>query len=136
MAGVKGNSGRKKVYRFSEDTPQGASAIEILNLATPEASQYLRCVCNGEERRHEWARIDAAKFILQQHLSQLKAQGLIDETGRRIVSYKVLVLMAQQFIAESSQQVLVEGVATPTQGMVLPEAEGLQNHCSNKENTQ
>lgn len=88
MAGVKGKSGRKKVYRFSEDTPQGASASEILNLAAPEASQYLRCVCNGEERRHEWARIDAAKFILAEHLKQLRNQGLIDEGGNRIVSYR------------------------------------------------
>jgi hypothetical protein len=72
--------------------------MEIINIAAPECAAYLRAVVAGEERKPDWTRINTAQFIVKEYLARLRNEGLIDEAGRRIVSYKALVFMAQQFI--------------------------------------
>lgn len=111
----KGGRPPKARYKLHPSTTPGATAQEILDAASSEAAFYLRAVSNGEERKPEWMRISAAQFLLKEHLGQVRAQGLVDEAGRRIVSYKVLVLMAQQFMS-SGEPVQIE--AAPTDGMV------------------
>ena len=88
----------KPCYKLHPSPALGATAAEILEQASSEAASYLRAVANGDERKPEWMRISAAQFLLKEHLARLRNEGLVDEAGRRIVSYKVLVLMAQQFI--------------------------------------
>ena len=97
---VKRRPGRppKRRYRLHPEAQPGASALEIINIAAPEAASYLRAVVVGDERKPDWTRINTAQFIVKEHLSRLRNEGLIDGVGNRIVSYKMLVLMAEQFI--------------------------------------
>lgn len=88
----------KSVKRLVE---QGLSAIEIINQSAPGLAAYL-VNCGMSVTKPHWARIDAAKFILQQHLNHLKAQGLVDEAGNRIVNYKTLIILANQFISNQN----------------------------------
>ena len=99
---VKRRPGRppKRRYGLGPPAPPGATAMEIINMAAPEATSYLRAVVVGEERKPDWTRINTAQFIVKEHLARLQNEGLIDEAGNRIVSYKVLVLMAQQFVTK------------------------------------
>jgi hypothetical protein len=95
---VKRKRGRpfKPCYKLHPDNPLGATAAEILDMASAEAASYLRAVANGDERKPDWTRINTAQFIVKEHLARLRNEGLVDEAGNRIVSYKVLVLMAEQ----------------------------------------
>ena len=100
---VKRKVGRppKRRYGLGPPAPPGATAMEIINIAAPECAAYLRAVVIGEERKPDWTRINTAQFIVKEHLARLRNEGLIDGAGNRIVSYKVLVLMAQQFTTKA-----------------------------------
>ena len=117
MAGIKGRSGVRRVFRLAPDTPSGASAQEILRLAAPEAAEYLRRVANGElKSRQEWGRIDVCKFVVSEALRREAAQGLLDAGGNRIYSYKMLILMAQQFMPPSAKSAL-DGQGGASEGL-------------------
>lgn len=81
---------------------QGQSAQGIIGYAAPYLAAYLVRVALSHGTPPHWGRIDAAKYLLSQHLAQERAAGLVDERGNRIVSYRALVLLAEEWVSEGN----------------------------------
>lgn len=107
---------------------EGLSAIEIINRGAPLMAAFLLRVGLAQVKPH-YARIDAAKFLLQQHLAQLRAEGLIDESGKRIISYRRLIILAEEFMAQGGQPpasilTVVPASAPVVEGVVVDDLQG------------
>jgi len=98
MAGTKGHSGRKRLYKIGDDAPPSASVRDVLELSAPEAARYVRACVNGQERKPHYARLDLAKYVIDHHLGKAttKVSAPVDANGNAIIPYTQIIVMANR----------------------------------------
>ena len=72
--------------------PDDAQPTDHLNIAATEAARYLRAVVNGDERNPHYTRVDAAKYIVDQHLGKAKQKGELP-AGGNLLYFQLIMLI-------------------------------------------